>query len=397
MSAPLFRLPYVTSLPCLPRLAMVSFLALLTLPGLARADLKIGVIASSTGVTAVVGMPQKNTVALLPTEIGGQKVEYIVLDDASDPTHAVTDVRKLISEHKVDALIGPTTTPAALAMLDFVAESKTPLVTTVGSSALVQPMDDKKKWVFKTTQNDDLIADAVIAHMVKTGVRTIGFIGFNDPYGENWYKVFSALADKAGLKIIASERYTRTDPSVTGQALKLLAARPDAVFIAATGGPAVLPQAALQEKGYKGRLYQTHGVATNDFIRLGGARVEGTLMAGGPMLVADDLPATNPIKSVAQRYIAAYDARFGAGTSSTFGANTFDAGLLLGKAIPVALKKASPGTAEFRAALRDALEATKDVTGAQGVFNMTPQNHNGMDARARVMMTVKNGRWTLAE
>ena len=370
---------------------------LLCAAGFAQADLKIGVIASSTGVTAVVGMPQKNTVALLPAEIGGQKVEYIVLDDASDPTNAVTNVKKLLSEHKVDALIGPTTTPAALAMLDFVAESKTPLVTTVGSSALVQPMDDKKNWVFKTTQNDDLIAEAVIEHMTKTGVKTIGFIGFNDPYGENWYKVFSPMAEKAGLKIIANERFTRTDQSVTGQALKLLAAKPDAVFIAATGGPAVLPQASLLEKGYKGKLYQTHGVATNDFIRLGGARVEGTLMAGGPMLVADGLPANNPIKAVAQGYIKAYEAKYGAGSTSTFGANTFDAGLLLGKAIPEALKKAKPGTPEFRAALRDALEATKEVVGAQGVFTMTPQNHNGMDARARVMMTVKGGKWTLVQ
>ena len=211
----------------------------------ALADVKIGVIASSTGVTAVVSIPQKNTAALLPAEIGGQKVEYIVLDDASDPTNAVTNVKKLLTEHKVDALIGPTTTPAALAMLDFVAEAKVPLVTTVGSSAIVLPMDDKKKWVFKTTQNDDLIAEAVIEHMVAGGIKTLGFIGFNDPYGENWYKVFAPMAEKAGLKIVASERFTRTDQSVIGQALKIIAAKPDAVFIAATGGPAVLPQATL--------------------------------------------------------------------------------------------------------------------------------------------------------
>jgi branched-chain amino acid transport system substrate-binding protein len=380
-----------------PKLSAIaaSLIFLSALSSLALADVRVGVIASSTGVTAVVGIPQKNTVALLPTEISGQKIEYIVLDDASDPTNAVTNLKKLLAEHRIDALIGPTTTPAALAMLDFVAEAKVPLVTTVGSSALVVPMDEKKKWVFKTTQNDDLIAEAVLAHMSANGIKTVGFIGFNDPYGENWFKVFAPMAEKAGIKITASERFTRTDASVTGQALKLLAARPDAVFIAATGGPAVLPQSALLEKGYKGRIYQTHGVATNDFIRIGGAKVEGTLMAGGPMLVADDLPASNPIKAVAQGYIKAYDAKFGAGSTSTFGANTFDAGLLLQKAIPVALKKAQPGSAEFRAALRDALEQTKEVVGAQGVFTMSAQNHNGMDNRARVMMTVKNGRWTL--
>ncbi len=372
---------------------LLPLLAVLCAAGLAHAEIKVGVIASSTGPTAVVGIPQKNTVALLPTEIAGQKIEYIVLDDASDPTNAVTGVKKLLTEHKVDALIGPTTTPAALAMLDFVAESKTPLLTTVGSAAIVQPMDEKKRWVFKTTQNDDLIADAVIAHMQANGVRTVGFVGFNDPYGENWFKVFSTLADKAGISLVANERYNRTDQSVTGQVLKLISARPDAVFIAATGGPAVLPQAGLLDKGYKGKVYQTHGVATNDFIRLGGKAVEGTLMAGGPMLVADDLPAGNPIKAVALGYIKAYEAKYGAGSTSTFGANTWDAGLLLQKAVPAALKKAKPGTPEFRSALRESLEGAKEVVGAQGVFNMTAQNHNGMDQRARVMMTVKGGKW----
>lgn len=377
------------------RRQLPALLALLLATGVAFADIRIGVIASSTGPTAVVGIPQKQTVALLPTEIGGQKVEYIVLDDASDPTNAVTNVKKLISDQKVDALIGPTTTPAALAMLDFVAESKTPLVTTVGSSAIIQPMDDKKKWVFKTTQNDDLIAEALIEHMTAHGVKTLGFIGFNDPYGENWFKVFGAMAEKAGLKLVASERYNRTDQSVTGQALKVIAARPDAVLVAATGGPAVLPQTSLQEKGYKGRIYQTHGVATNDFIRIGGKAVEGTLMAGGPMLVAYDLPGGSPIKAIAQGYIKAYETKYGAGTMSTFGANTYDAGLLLQKAIPTALKKAKPGSVEFREALRDALEQSKEVVGAQGVFNMSAQNHNGMDQRARVMMTVKDGKWVL--
>ena len=377
------------------RLMFLTLVGLLLGTGVARAEIRIGVIGSSTGPAAVVGIPQKNTVVLLPSEIGGQKIEYIVLDDASDPTSAVTNVRKLLAEHKVDALIGPTTTPAALAILDFVAEAKTPLLTTVGSSSVIQPMDDKKRWVFKTTQNDDLIATAVLANMTTAGIRSVGFIGFNDPYGENWYKVFAPMAEQAGIRIVASERFNRTDPSVTGQALKLISARPDAVFIAATGGPAVLPQVSLQEKGYKGRIYQTHGVATNDFIRLGGKAVEGTLMAGGPMLVAAELPEGNPIKAVAEGYVKAYEGKHGAGSMSTFGANTFDAGLLLQKAIPQALAKARPGSAEFRAALRDALEQSREVVGAQGIFNMSPQNHNGMDQRARVMMTVKGGKWVL--
>lgn len=373
-------------------LAVVTLISLFT-AGLVQAELRIGVIASSTGPTAVVGIPQKNTVALLPSEIAGQKVEYIVLDDASDPTNAVTAAKKLLGEHKVDALIGPTTTPAALAMLEFIAEAKTPLLTTVGSSAVIAPLDEKRRWVFKTTQNDDLIAEAILAHMTAHGVKSVGFIGFNDPYGENWFKVFSGQAEKAGIRLLASERFARTDQSVTGQVLKLVAAKPDAILIAATGGPAVLPQTTLSEKGFKGKLYQTHGVATQDFIKLGGKAVEGTLMAGGPMLVAADLSEGNPVKAVAQGYIQAYESKFGVGSTSTFGANTFDAGLLLQKAVPQALKSAKPGTPEFRVALREALEQLKEVVGAQGVFNMSPQNHNGMDQRARVMMTVRGGKW----
>ena len=230
------------------KLLALSACTLLAAPVLA--DVHVGVIASLTGPAAALGAETKKAVALLPTTVGKEKVQYIVLDDASDPTNAVTNVKKLISDQKVDALIGPTTTPAALAMLDFVAESKTPLVTTVGSSAIIQPMDDKKKWVFKTTQNDDLIAGALIEHMTAHGVKTLGFIGFNDPYGENWFKVFGAMAEKAGLKLLVSERFNRTDQSVTGQALKVIAAKPDAVLVAATGGPAVLPQTTLQEKGY---------------------------------------------------------------------------------------------------------------------------------------------------
>jgi branched-chain amino acid transport system substrate-binding protein len=379
------------ALPLLSRILLC--VGLLLTAALAHAEIKVGVITSSTGPAAVVGIPQKNTVALLPAEIGGKKVEYIVLDDGSDPTNAVTNTRKLLSEHKIDALIGPSTTPAALAILDLIAEARTPLLTTVGSSAVILPPDERKKWVFKTTQNDDLIAAALIANMSAAGVRSVGFIGFSDPYGENWFKVFAPLAEKAGIRMVASERYNRTDQTVTGQVLKIQSAKPDAVLIAATGGPAVLPQTSLQEKGYRGRIYQTHGVATNDFIRLGGKAVEGTLMAAGPLLVVADLAADNPVKAAAASYIKAYEGKYGAGSVSTFGANTWDAGLLLQRAIPAALKQGQPGSPAFRSALREALETSREVVGAQGVFNMSAQDHNGMDQRACVMMTVRDGKW----
>jgi branched-chain amino acid transport system substrate-binding protein len=358
----------------------------------ASAQIKIGLMVSATGPTSAIGIPQKNTGALLPAKIGDTTIEYIQLDDGGDTTRAVQNAKKLLQENNIDALIGPSTTPNALAILPLIAEAKVPMMATVGTQAVVEPLDAQRRWVFKTTQNDDLIADALVGHMTKNGVKTVGFIGFTDPFGENWFKVFSGLAEKAGIKIVASERYARQDQSVTGQTLKLIAAKPDAVLIAGVGGPGVLPQTTLRDQGYKGPVYQTHGIATDDFIRLGGAKVEGTILAAGPMLVIDEIPASNPIKAVSLAYIQAYEKKFG-NKPATFGANTYDSGLILQHAIPEALKKAKPGTEAFRVALRDALEHAGDVVGCQGVFNMTPTNHNGMDKRARVMITVKDGKF----
>ena len=372
----------------------VTLLAGLLLATAAQAQVKVGVVTSSTGPTALVGIPQKNTVPLLPREIGGLTIDYITLDDASDPTQSVTAVKKLIAEQNVDVIIGPPGSPNTLGILPFIAQAGVPLLAPVGTAAAVLPMNDQKKWVFKTTQNDDIIARALVDHMVKTGVKTVGFIGLNDPYGENWYKVFSEMAAAAGIRISANERYLRTDSSVTGQALKLLAARPDAVLVAATGGAAVLPQTTLFDQGYRGRFYQTHGAALPDFLKLGGTKVEGTVLAAGLLLVLPEIADSNPSKVVAQRYVQAYESRYGS-APATFGANVYDAGLLLEQAVPAAARSGAPGTPAFRSALRDALEQTRELVGTQGVYNMTAADHSGFDERGRELITVKNGAWTL--
>ncbi len=358
------------------------------------AQVKVGVIYSATGATSFVGIPQRNTVALLPEKIGDLTVQYIGLDDASDPTQTVTNVRKLIDEQHIDALIGPSGSPNAMGVIQFVAEAGIPMLAPVGTAAVVQPMDDKKKWVFKTTQNDEIIAAALFDHMTKTGVKTIGFIGLSDPYGENWYRVSSALAEKHGIKIIANERFARTDNSATGQALKIVAAKPDAVLIAAAGGPTVLPHIALKDRGYKGPIYQTHGAALPAFLKLGGAKVEGTIMAASLMLVMPEIADSNPSKKIAVHYVDEYKKRYGE-PPATFGANVYDAGMLLQNAIPQAVKKGQPGTKEFRAALRDALEQTKELVATQGVYNITPEDHSGFDQRGRELITVKDGQFRL--
>ena len=359
------------------------------------ADINVGVTLSATGPAASLGIPEKNTIDLLPKTIGGQKVNYIVLDDASDTTTAVKNARKLISENKVDVLIGSTTTPNSLAMIDVAAETETPMIAMAASARIVEPMDDKKKWVFKTPQNDAQMSTAIVKNMTNNNVKTVAYIGFSDAYGEGWWNEFSKIAEARKIKLVANERFNRTDTSVTGQILKILAAKPDAVLIGGAGTPAALPQRSLKEKGYKGLIYQTHGVANADFLRVCGKDCEGTLLPASPVLVAAQLPADHPVKKSAMEYVTKYEAAQGKGTVSTFGAHAWDAGLLLATAAPVALKKAPPGSREFRAALRDVLEGTKNLPAAHGVFNMSPTDHLGFDQRARVMVMVENGNWKL--
>ena len=360
---------------------------------LAQADINVGVTVSATGPAASLGIPEKNTIELMPQSIGGQKINYIVLDDASDTTAAVSNTRKLISEHKVDIILGSTITPNSLAMIDVVAEAQTPMISMAASARIVEPQDAKKRWVFKTPQNDIMMSMAIANHMAKSGVKTVAFIGFSDAYGEGWFQEFSKSAALKNIQITVNERYARSDTSVTGQVLKTVAAKPDAVLIAGSGTPAALPQKALKERGYAGKLYQTHGVANADFLRVGGKDVEGTFLPVGPMLVVDQLPMGHPVKAAGTNYVKAYEAKYGAGSVSTFGGHAWDAGLLMSAAVPVALKSAAPGTPAFRAALRDALEQVKDVAGAHGIFSMSASDHLGLDDRAYVMVKIENGTW----
>jgi branched-chain amino acid transport system substrate-binding protein len=362
-----------------------------------HAQITVGVTVSATGPAASLGIPERNTVDLMPKEIAGQKINYIVLDDASDTTHAVTNIRKFVQEDRVDVVLGSTTTPNSLAMIDVAAESKTPMISWAASSRIVEPVDDKKRWVFKTPQNDQHMATAIVGHMVDQGIKTVGFIGFADAYGEGWAEQFRSIAEARGLTIGSNQRYNRTDTSVTGQILQIMSARPDAVLIAGSGTPAALPQKTLVERGYQGKIYQTHGVANNDFLRVCGRDCEGTFLPAGPVLVAAQLPDDNPVKKTALDYIKAYEAAHGPGSVSTFGAHAWDSGLLLQAAVPEALKVAKPGTAEFRAALRDALENVKEVPAAHGIFTMSPTDHLGLDQRARVMVQIVNGTWKLAQ
>ena len=365
--------------------------------GGALADINVGVTLSATGPAASLGIPEKNTIALLPQTIGGQKVHYIVLDDGSDTTKAVSNTRKLITEDKVDIVLGSTVTPNSLAMIDVVSEAQVPMISMAASAKIVDPVDAKRRWVFKTPQNDIQMSLAIASHMRDHGVKTVGYIGFADAYGEGWYNEFSKAAALKGITVVANERFARNDSSVTAQVLKLQAAKPDAILIGGSGTPAALPQITLKDRGYAGLVYQTHGVANADFLRVGGKNVEGTYLPAGPVLVARQLPVGNAVRTSAIEYVTKYEAAYGKDSVSTFGGHAWDAGQLMAAAVPVALKKAQPGTPEFRAALRDALESVKNVAGAHGIYNMSPTDHLGLDQRARVMVKIENGAWKVQQ
>jgi branched-chain amino acid transport system substrate-binding protein len=378
-----------------PAFLVLACALVVGLPAAALAQVKIGVTLSTTGPAGSLGIPEKNTIALLPKTIAGKSVEYIVLDDASDSSAAVVNTRKLISENKVDAIIGSTTTPNTLAMIDVAAEGETPVISLASSARIIEPMSAKKAWIFKTPQTDTMMVLAILEHAAKRGMKTMAYIGFNDALGEAFFAEFEKFAETRKIRIVASERFSPRDTSVTAQVLKLLATNPDMVVIGASGTPAVLPARTLAERGNKGSVYFNHGVANNDFLRVGGKDVEGAYVPTSPVMVAAALPADNPARAAALDYKQRYEAAYGAGSVSAFGSYTWDAWLELAHAIPLALKKAQPGTREFRAALRDAIEGIHDLHVSNGVVNMSKNDHLGLDQRARVVVRIVNNGWKL--
>lgn len=359
----------------------------------AFADINVGVIASLTGPAAALGAETKKAVALFPTTVGGEKINFIVLDDATDPTSAVKNVRKLISEDKVDAILGPNLISTAVAMADVANAEKTPMVS-------VAPLDvsgDKRGYVFRSEPSADLMVNRVVADMVESGAKTVGFIGFSDSWGELLLKALTK-ASEGKLNIVATERYGRADPSVQAQVLKVMAAKPDVVFVGASGTPAAMPQITLRERGYKGRIYQSHGVTSKEFLRVGGKAVEGALIPVGPVLVAEQLPDNHPAKKNGVAFVKDLEAKNGPDSRSTFAGASWDAWLLLQNAIVGAQKgKARPGTPEFRAALREGIEKTSKLVGTNGVYTMAANDHAGYDAGAIVLIKVENNHWKLVK
>ncbi|KAF0805640.1 branched-chain amino acid ABC transporter periplasmic protein [Alcanivorax sp. S71-1-4] len=357
----------------------------------AMADINIGISLSTTGPGASLGIPERNTVALLPKEVGGEKINYIVLDDATDSTAAAKNARKFVDEQRVDLIIASSTVPTSSVVAQIARESRTPQIAL----APFAPTGDDKTWVFTVAQTNELMASVLFEHMRANNVKTLGYIGYSDAWGDDWHAVLTSSAEAQGFTVISNERFNRTDSSVAGQALRVNRGEPDAVLIGATGTPAALPHTALRRLGYKGLIYHTHGAANQSFLRIGGSALEGAVLPVGPVVMWNQLPDSHPSKSVAAAYARDYEAAHGEGSLSPFGAYLMDAGLLIERAAAVALQQAEPGTPAFRAALRDALESTRDLAGTHGVYNLSAEDHFGHDERARVLIQVSNHQWEL--
>ncbi len=355
----------------------------------ALADIKIGVSLSLTGPGSGLGTPMQKQLQLFPKTIGGEKVTVILLDDASDPGKGSANARRFVTEDKVDVIFGSCLTPVAAAMTDIASEAGT--VQIAGSPVGVPP--GKDKWLFRLPQSNNVMGHAVIEHMKKQGIKTVGFLGYADVYGQQWLDAVQPELEKAGIKMVGVERFARTDTSVTPQALKLTSANPDAILVVASGSGAAMPQMGLVERGYKGKVYQTHAAATPDLSRIGGKAVEGTFVVSGPALLGDQLADSHPSKKLALDFVQKFEKEYGPNTRNQFAGHSYDFQVAMEKAIPLALKKAKPGTPEFRAAIRDSLETMGRTVFSHGVMNWTAADHWGYTLETGVMTKVVDGKF----
>ncbi|WKA29412.1 ABC transporter substrate-binding protein [Bradyrhizobium roseum] len=374
--------------------AVAAALALPGSPALAQTnEITIGISVTTTGPAAALGIPERNALDFVPKEIGGVPLKLIVLDDGGDPTAATTNARRFVTESKADIIMGSSTTPPTVAVSTVANEAGIP---HFGLAPF--PINDARmKWSVAMPQPIPIMGKVLYEHMKAHGIKTVGYIGYSDSYGDLWVNDFKAQAIPMGLTMVTEERFARPDTSVAGQVLKLVAANPDAVLVGASGTAAALPQTTLRERGYKGLIYQTHGAASMDFIRIAGPAAEGVIMASGPVMSPETQPDSALTKKPGLALNTAYEAKYGVNSRSQFAGHSYDAFEVLKRIVPVALKTAKPGTPEFRDALRRAMTTEKDIAASQGVYNFTEKDRYGLDDRSRIILTVKDGKYVPAK
>ena len=374
--------------------AIAASLALPGLPAMAQTnEITIGITITTTGPAAALGIPERNALDFVPKEIGGVPLKVIVLDDGGDPTNATTNARRFVTESKADIIMGSSTTPPTIAVSNVANEAGIPHI----GLAPFPITPDRAKWSVSMPQPIPIMGKVIYEHMKAHNVKTVGYIGYSDSYGDLWFNDFKMQAVPMGMTMIDEERFARPDTSVAGQVLKVVAANPDAILVGASGTAAALPQTALRERGYKGLIYQTHGAASMDFIRIAGKAAEGVLMASGPVMSPETQPDNALTKKPGLALNTAYEAKYGPNSRSQFAGHSYDAFEVLKRVVPVALKTAKPGTGEFRDAIRQALLTEREIACSQGVYNVSEKDRYGLDDRSRIILTVKDGKYTPAQ
>jgi branched-chain amino acid transport system substrate-binding protein len=378
-------------------LAAAALALALALPGspsrAETSEIVIGITITTTGPAAALGIPERNALEFVPKEIAGVPLKVIVLDDGGDPTNATTNARRFVTESKADIIMGSSTTPPSVAVSNVANEAGIPHF----GLAPFPITPERAKWSVDMPQPVPIMGKVLYEHMKKHNVKTVGYIGYSDSYGDLWFNDFKNQGVPLGMTLVDEERFARPDTSVTGQVLKLVAANPDAILVGASGTAAGLPQTELRERGYKGLIYQTHGAASMDFIRIAGKAAEGVIMASGPVMSPETQADSALTKKPGLALNTAYEAKYGPNSRSQFAGHSYDAFEVLKRIIPVALKTAKPGTPEFREAIRQAFLTERDIPASQGVYNFTEKDRYGLDDRSRIILTVKDGKYVPAQ
>ena len=370
---------------------------LLGAPPPAHAEILVGFVTGLSGPVSSIGIPNAKGLAAGQAYIGeidGEKVRVIQLDDASDPSASTRNARKLVEQEKVDILIGTSGAPQTLAMATAAIEMKVPMIAV--SPIAPVPAGEDGPWVVQTPQPAPLLVKGIVDHMKGRGLKTVAFIGFSDAFGDLMYDSLVQNAKAADIKVVANERYARSDNSVTAQVLRAISAHPDAIMLGGTGTPGALPVIALSERGYKGPLYGNHGLISADFLRLAGKSADGIICPTGPVTAAEQLSEDNPMRKVALAFRAAFEKANGEAPTDSFSSYSFDGWLIFADAAKRAMATgAKPGSPAFHAALRQALFATQEVVGTQGVYTFSPADRHGVDERSRIMVQIENGKYKL--
>jgi branched-chain amino acid transport system substrate-binding protein len=357
------------------------------------ADITVGFVTSLSGPASSIGLNyDKGMKAAYAwrSSAGGRQIKLIKLDDGSDPSAATQNARKLVQQDHVDFMIGTSSAPGTNAMLAVANELKVPFAAI---SPVNLPVPPEQPWGIAMPQTPALMVKVIADRMKRDGIRAAGYIGFSDSWGDLVYSGAKAAEKDGGLVITANERYARTDTSVTAQALKVIATRPDAILDGGSATQAALPLLELRKLGFKGPFFGTPSLLNRDFIRIGAQAAEGVQVSAGPVIVTAQLPDSHFAKQIGTTFHDVFRKENGADADDGFSGYAFDAWLIFLKAADAALTRAEPGTQEFRQALMEAIYANHDVAGVHAVYNFTPKSYYGVDERSLVVVKLANGNW----